>query len=102
MAWIYFKGEGVEQNNTIAKYWAWLDYSAATTDDERNRSIFNELIERSDVAEDNRILHRKIIEEAAAVGEPDAMYNWGTGLLLSGDKEKAIEVLKKQLIWDII
>jgi len=95
MALIYLQGEGVEKSSIVAKYWAWLDYAAATTDEERKRSVFNELIERSDIAEDNRILHRKIIEEAAAAGEPAAMYDLGKEFLRSGDEKKAVDVLRK-------
>lgn len=89
MAWIYHEGEGVEKNDAIAKYWAWLDYMNSSSDDEKEKSIFNAIVKEDDVIElgskDNEsseyaINHKKIIEDAAKAGESDALNNWGTGL----------------------
>lgn len=80
MACIYHDGEGVEQNDTIAKYWAWLDFASRQTQEQRNQSIFYELVKSSDLLEGNVVNFKKIIEEAADAGEPDALNNWGTGI----------------------
>ena len=95
MAWIYHDGEGVEANDTVAKYWAWLDY-ANSSPEERERSIFNMLVQPSDLTSESIINHKKIIQEAAEAGEADALNNWGTGLYPS-DPEKGME-LQKQAI----
>lgn len=105
MAWIYYDGEGVEKNNTIAKYWAWLDYAQCSSEEEREKSIFNNLVEENDIikiaeptdeSSKYAINHKKIIEDAAKVGEPDALNNWGTGLFKT-DKQKGME-LQQQAI----
>lgn len=89
MAWIYHDGEGVEKNDTIAKYWAWLDYMNSSSEDEKEKSIFHALVGEGDIIKidstDNEasqyaINHKKIIVEAANAGESDALNNWGTGL----------------------
>ena len=94
MALIYFNGEGVEKNLKIAKYWAWLDF-ANLPEDSRENSILVQLIEPGDVNEDNQILFKKIIEEAADAGERDAMDNWASGLNNTGEKEKALALWQK-------
>lgn len=95
MAYIYHDGEGVKTNDTIAKYWAWLDYANGSPE-ERDRSIFNVLVEPSDLTSDSIINHKKIIQEAAEAGEPDALNNWGTGLY-SSDPEKGVELQKRAI-----
>lgn len=94
MAQIYYNGEGVEKNNTIAKYWAWLEY-CNMVEQEKENSILNHLIEESDINESNVIRHRKIIEEAAKAGERDALNNWASGVHRTGIKEEAIELWKQ-------
>lgn len=95
MAWIYHNGEGVDANDTIAKYWAWLDY-ANTSPEERERSIFNILVNPSDLTPESIINHKKIIQEAAEAGEADALNNWGTGLY-SSDPEKGMALQKRAI-----
>ena len=94
MAQIYYNGEGVGKNNTIAKYWAWLEF-ACMSDQEKGNSILNLLIEKDDVVDGNRIDHKKIIEDAANAGERDALNNWANGVHISGDKEKAVKLWKQ-------
>jgi TPR repeat protein len=94
MAQIYYNGEGVVKNNTIAKYWAWLEF-ANMDDNEKANSILNLLIEESDVADGNRIVHKKIIEDAAKAGERDALNNWASGVHRSGNKEEAVKLWKQ-------
>lgn len=94
MAIIYFNGEGVEKNLKIAKYWAWLDF-ANLPENSRKSSILSQLIEPEDVNEDNQLLFRKIIEDAAEAGERDAISNWATGLHNIGEKEKAFDLFQK-------
>lgn len=95
MAWIYHDGEGVEANDTIAKYWAWLDY-ANSSPEERKKSIFNILVQPSDLTSESIINHKKIIQEAAEAGEADALNNWGTGLY-STDPEKGMELQRRAI-----
>lgn len=94
MAQIYYNGEGVEKNNTIAKYWAMLEYSNMS-EHESEKSILNILLEESDITEDKMIDHKKIVEEAAKAGERDAMNNWASGLRQTGNKAEGIKVWKK-------
>ena len=96
MACIYHEGEGVDQNDTIAKYWAWLDFANSQTQEQRNHSIFNILIKPSDLFEGNIVNFKKIIEEAAEAGEPDAMNNWGTGIYPE-DPKKGIELQQRAI-----
>lgn len=95
MAWIYHEGEGVGANDTIAKYWAWLDYANSSPED-REKSIFNILVQPTDLTSESIINHQKIIQEAAEVGEADALNNWGTGLY-SADPEKGMELQKRAI-----
>lgn len=103
MAWIYHNGEGVDKNRLIAKYWAWLDFANSTSDDEREKSIFHTLVEKDDLiingeqmeGKPNYIVnHKKIIEDAAEAGEPDALNSWGTGLY-SSDPQKGLSLQQK-------
>ena len=96
MAQIYYNGEGVEKNNTIAKYWAWLEF-ACMSELEKGNSILNLLIEESDVVEGNRIDHKIIIEDAANAGERDALNNWASGVHRSSNKEEAIKLWKQAI-----
>lgn len=95
MAWIYHDGEGVEANDAIAKYWGWLDY-ANSSPEEREKSIFNILVQQSDLTSESIINHKKIIQEAAEAGEADALNNWGTGLY-SSDSEKGMTLQKRAI-----
>lgn len=95
MAWIYHEGEGVESNDTIAKYWAWLDYANATPE-EREKSIFNGLVQQNDITPESTINFKKIIEEAAEAGEADALNNWGTGLY-SSDPKKGMDLQQRAI-----
>lgn len=95
MAWIYHAGEGVEANDTIAKYWAWLDY-ANTFHVARERSIFYILANPSDLTPESIINHKKIIQEAAEAGEADALNNWGTELY-SSDPEEGMALQKRAI-----
>lgn len=94
MAIIYINGEGVERNLKIAKYWAWLDFASLPVE-ERNKALLLQLLNKEDIADGNRILHRKIIEEAAEAGERDAINNWGTGLMNTGEKQKGLVLIKQ-------
>lgn len=105
MAWIYYDGEGVEKNNAIAKYWAWLDYAQCSTEEDRKKSIFNTLVEENDIVkigdaidESSKyaINHKKIIEDAAEAGESDALNNWGTGIF-NADKQKGMELQQRAI-----
>lgn len=105
MAWIYNDGEGVEKSKSIAKYWAWLDYSNCSSEDERAKSIFNALIEQDDLisygdhmdeSTSYIVNHKKIIEDAAEAGETDALNNWGTGLY-NTDKRRGMELQQRAL-----
>lgn len=96
MAIIYYNGEGVTKNGTIAKYWAWLDYAHSNTQEEREKSIFNMLIEQSDITSENVIKHKKIIMDAAEAGEPDALNNWGTGIYPT-EHRKGMELQQKAI-----
>ncbi len=94
LATIYINGDGVEKNLKIAKYWAWLDF-ANLPEKARSNSLLLQLLEKEDISEDNHLKGKKIIEDAAKEGERDAIDNWASGLLKTGDKEKGIELLKK-------
>lgn len=94
MAAIYINGEGVERNLKIAKYWAWLDF-INLPEEARNKAILVQLLEKEDISEDNHLRGRKIIEEAAEAGERDAIDNWGTGLMNTGEKEKGLALIKQ-------
>ena len=96
MAQIYHNGEYVDKSDTIAKYWAWLEFTNMQ-EDERANSILNVLLEKNDITDDNHIKGRKIIEEAALAGERDAMNNWATGLYNTGEKEKAIDLWERSI-----
>lgn len=96
MAWIYHEGEGVKTNDTIAKYWAWLDFANCSSDEDRKKSMFNILVEQADVTSESIINHKKIIEEAAEAGEADALNNWGTGLY-SSDLQKGMELQQRAI-----
>lgn len=54
------------------------------------------IAEPTDESSKYAINHKKIIEDAAKVGEPDALNNWGTGLFKT-DKQKGME-LQQQAI----
>lgn len=95
MAWIYHEGEGVKVNDSIAKYWAWLDY-ANSSPEEREKSIFNILVQPSDLTPDSIVNHKKIIQEAAEAGESDALNNWGTGLYPT-DPKKGMELQQRAI-----
>lgn len=95
MAWIYHEGEGVEANDLIAKYWAWLDYANGDSS-EREKSIFNILVQPSDLTDNSIINHKKIIQDAAEAGEADALNNWGTGLYSSNPK-KGMELQQRAI-----
>lgn len=94
MALIYYNGDGVEKNDKIAKYWAWLDYSSIP-EEARKNAILLILLDKNDADVNNHINFKKIIEDAAEAGERDAMDNWASGLFEVGEKEKAIELWKK-------
>lgn len=94
MAVIYINGEGVERNLNIAKYWAWLDF-ANLSEEARHKALLLQLLTKDDIADGNRILHKKIIEDAAQEGERDAINNWGTGLINTGEKEKGLPLIKQ-------
>lgn len=94
MAFIYYDGEGVDKNLKIAKYWAWLDF-ANLPGEERNNALLLQLLEKDDIKDGNRIIHKKIIEDAAQEGERDAINNWGTGLMNTGEKEKGLSLIKR-------
>ena len=96
MAQIYHNGEYVDKSDTIAKYWAWLEFTNMQ-EDERANSILNVLLEKNDITDDNHIKGRRIIEEAALAGERDAMNNWATGLYNTGEKGKAIDLWEKSV-----
>lgn len=94
MAQIYYNGEGVEKNATIAKYWAWLEYTNMNEQD-RDKSILNSLLEEKDFTEDRHLNGKEIIEAAAQNGERDAINNWASGLHNIGQKEDGIKLWKQ-------
>lgn len=94
MALIYLNGEGVEKNLKIAKYWAMLDF-ASVPPESRDGSVLGQLLEPEDTDEENHLNAGKITEEAVEAGERDAMNRWAKQLLRSGEKEKAMALLKK-------
>lgn len=89
MAVMYAKGEGVEANKDIAKYWAMIDYMNAKDDDARGKSIFNDLLEADDFRDGDKIDYDRILRWAAEAGERDALNTMGARLLQSGDETGA-------------
>lgn len=94
MAQLYYNGEGVEKNNIIAKYWAMLEYTNMSEQENQN-SILNVLYEESDATEDKKLNINKIIEDAAKAGERDALNDWASGLCRTGKKEESIKIWKQ-------
>ena len=61
MAQLYYNGEGVEKNNIISKYWAMLEYTNMSEQENKN-SILNVLLEESDATEDKNLISKKFME----------------------------------------
>ena len=61
MAQLYYNGEGVEKNNIISKYWAMLEFTNMSEQENKN-SILNVLLEESDATEDKNLISKKFME----------------------------------------